>query len=131
MGPLGWPEMIFIFLLAMLLFGPKKLPEIGRTVGRALTQFREASNELKSTVDQHLKSLEQEVKVEPWRSSLEQYMASTHASPSDFHYQNSYGSGTPHSAAGAPSLATAPVPEIAEMHSVPAQWTAANETAAL
>src|SRR5438876_1045489 len=47
MGPLGYPEMIFIFFLALILFGPKKLPELGRTVGKALTEFRRASTELK------------------------------------------------------------------------------------
>ena len=50
LGTLGTPELVFIFLLALLLFGPKKLPEIGRTVGKALTEFRRASNELKVNV---------------------------------------------------------------------------------
>ena len=59
----GTPEMIFIFLLALVLFGPKKLPEIGRTVGRAITEFRKASNELKSTFDREVRALEQEAKL--------------------------------------------------------------------
>ena len=59
-GTLGTPEMIFIFLLALVLFGPKELPELGRKVGRALTEFRRASNELKSTFDRELKTLEAE-----------------------------------------------------------------------
>jgi sec-independent protein translocase protein TatA len=59
-GTLGAQEMMFIFLLALLLFGPKKLPEIGRTIGKALTEFRRASNELKSTFEREMKSLEQE-----------------------------------------------------------------------
>ena len=42
MGPLGVPEMMVIFLLALVLFGPKKLPELGRTLGKALTEFRRA-----------------------------------------------------------------------------------------
>ena len=50
MGPLGWPETVFIFFLALILFGPKKLPELGRTVGKALTEFRRASTELKATL---------------------------------------------------------------------------------
>jgi TatA/E family protein of Tat protein translocase len=49
MGPLDWPEIVFIFVLALLLFGPKKLPELGRTLGRAMTEIRRASNELKAT----------------------------------------------------------------------------------
>jgi sec-independent protein translocase protein TatA len=60
MGPLGWQEMAFIFVLALLLFGPKKLPEIGRTLGKAITEFKRASNELKATFDRELSSLERE-----------------------------------------------------------------------
>jgi sec-independent protein translocase protein TatA len=60
MGPLGWQETVLIFLLALLLFGPKKLPELGRTIGKAITEFRRASSELKSTFDREMKSLEQE-----------------------------------------------------------------------
>jgi TatA/E family protein of Tat protein translocase len=60
MGPLGWPETVFIFFLALILFGPKKLPELGKTVGKALTEFRRASNELKSTFDREMQNLEQE-----------------------------------------------------------------------
>ena len=71
MGPLGWPETVFIFFLALILFGPKKLPELGRTVGKALTEFRRASNELKSTFDREMKSLEQE--TESFREVTNQY----------------------------------------------------------
>ena len=42
MGPIGYPEMMFIFILALLLFGPKKLPELGKTLGKALTEFNRA-----------------------------------------------------------------------------------------
>jgi sec-independent protein translocase protein TatA len=51
MGPLGWQETIFIFVLALLIFGPKKLPELGKTIGKAMTEFRRASSELRSTWD--------------------------------------------------------------------------------
>lgn len=51
MGSLGLPEMLFIFVLALLIFGPKKLPEIGRTVGKGLSEFRKASGELKRTLN--------------------------------------------------------------------------------
>ena len=50
MGPLGVPETIFIFVLALLIFGPKKLPELGKTIGKAMTEFRRASSELKANV---------------------------------------------------------------------------------
>jgi TatA/E family protein of Tat protein translocase len=60
MGPLGWQETVFIFVLALLLFGPKKLPELGRTIGKAITEFRRASNELKATFDREMSNLERE-----------------------------------------------------------------------
>jgi len=70
-GTLGTPEMIFIFLLALVLFGPKELPELGRKVGRALTEFRRASNELKSTFDQELRTLEADANLKDVRKDLQ------------------------------------------------------------
>jgi len=52
--------MMFIFVLALLLFGPKKLPELGRTVGKAIAEFRRAQSELKATFDREMKNLERE-----------------------------------------------------------------------
>jgi TatA/E family protein of Tat protein translocase len=60
MGPIGVQEMIFIFLLALVLFGPKKLPELGRMLGRAITEFRRAQSELKATFDREMLNLERE-----------------------------------------------------------------------
>jgi sec-independent protein translocase protein TatA len=68
---LGPQEMVFIFLLALVLFGPKELPELGRKVGRALTEFRRASNELKSTFDRELKTLEAETNLKDVRNDLQ------------------------------------------------------------
>lgn len=60
MGPVGWQEMVIIFVVALVLFGPKKLPELGRTIGKAISEFRRASNELKSTFEREMQSLERE-----------------------------------------------------------------------
>ena len=60
MGTLGVQEMVVIFLLALVLFGPKKLPELGRTIGKALTEFRRASSDLKATFEREMQSLERE-----------------------------------------------------------------------
>jgi len=58
MGPLGVPEMLFILVLILLIFGPKRLPEMGRMVGKGLGEFRRASNELKRSIQTEL-SLEE------------------------------------------------------------------------
>ena len=50
-GPLGMPELILIFVVAMLLFGPRQLPQIGKSIGRALGEFRRASNEFKRSIE--------------------------------------------------------------------------------
>lgn len=50
-GSLGMPEILFILVLALLIFGPKRLPEMGRTLGRGLREFRRATNDLKRTVE--------------------------------------------------------------------------------
>jgi len=59
-GTLGVPEIAVIFILALVLFGPKKLPELGRTIGKAMTEFRRASNDLKATFDREMQTLERE-----------------------------------------------------------------------
>ncbi len=60
MGTLGIQEMVVIFFLALVLFGPKKLPELGRTIGKAITEFRRASNDLKATFEREMHTLERE-----------------------------------------------------------------------
>jgi sec-independent protein translocase protein TatA len=49
MGSLGMQEIIIIFVLALIVFGPRKLPELGKTIGKGLAEFKKASNELKQT----------------------------------------------------------------------------------
>lgn len=60
MGPVGVQEMIVIFLVALVLFGPKKLPELGKTIGKAISEFRRAQSELKATFETHMRELERE-----------------------------------------------------------------------
>jgi sec-independent protein translocase protein TatA len=59
-GTLGVQEMIVIFVIALVLFGPKKLPELGRTIGKAITEFRRASNDLKASFEREMQTLERE-----------------------------------------------------------------------
>ena len=60
---LGIGEIIFIFVMALLLFGPKKLPEIGRTLAKVMSDFKSASNEFKSTLEAEVAKLEEETKL--------------------------------------------------------------------
>lgn len=57
---MGFSETIFLFFLALLIFGPKKLPEIARQVGKALNEFKRASNEFKSQLASEISQLELE-----------------------------------------------------------------------
>lgn len=98
MGPLGVQEMIVIFLIALVLFGPKKLPELGRTIGKAITEFRRAQSELKATFEHHMKELEKEnesIKEVTQSYTTEIY---NHYDPnqydSPYYDSDAYGSGT-------------------------------------
>lgn len=116
MGPLGWQETVFIFVLALLLFGPKKLPELGRTLGKAITEFRRASSELKATFDRELSSLERE--HESIKEVTSSYVPDTYSQNYnyDYNYDSSYydGSTSYDSAATATSTVGASATEGAE-----------------
>jgi sec-independent protein translocase protein TatA len=64
LGSIGMPELIIIFVIALIIFGPRKLPELGRSLGKSIAEFKKASNELKST-------LEEEIRLEEQRSTIE------------------------------------------------------------
>ena len=53
-GSIGGPELIVIFVVALLIFGPRKLPELGRSVGRGLAEFRKAATDLRETLDREV-----------------------------------------------------------------------------
>ncbi len=63
MGSLGAEEMVAIFIVALLLFGPKELPKLGRTIGKAMTEFRRAQSELKTTFNREMQNLERETGI--------------------------------------------------------------------
>ncbi|MFQ5791978.1 MAG: Sec-independent protein translocase protein TatB [Acidobacteriota bacterium] len=64
-GPIGMPELIIIFIIALIVFGPRKLPDLGKSLGKSLAEFRRASNDLRNT-------LEEEIQVEETRKDLEE-----------------------------------------------------------
>ena len=61
-GPLGMQEMLIILVVALIVFGPRKLPQIGKTLGKSIAEFRSTSTELRST-------LEREVQMEEFRAA--------------------------------------------------------------
>ena len=65
-GSIGMPELIIIFMIALIIFGPRKLPELGRSLGKSLGEFKRASNELRNTLDEEIR-LEEQRTAEPAR----------------------------------------------------------------
>jgi len=55
-GSIGVPELLFILAIALLIFGPKKLPEVGRSIGRALREFRKTSDEIKEKIEEEIQA---------------------------------------------------------------------------
>jgi sec-independent protein translocase protein TatA len=58
-GSIGMPELIIILVIALIIFGPRKLPELGKSLGRSLNEFKKASNDLQNTLEQEIKIEEQ------------------------------------------------------------------------
>jgi TatA/E family protein of Tat protein translocase len=59
-GSIGMPELIIILVIALIIFGPRKLPELGRSLGRSIGEFKRASNELRSTLEEEIRVEEQQ-----------------------------------------------------------------------
>ena len=58
-GSIGMPELIIILVIALIIFGPRKLPELGKSLGRSLNEFKKASTDLQNTLEQEIKIEEQ------------------------------------------------------------------------
>jgi TatA/E family protein of Tat protein translocase len=58
-GSIGMPELIIILVIALIIFGPRKLPELGRSLGRSIGEFKRASNELRNTLEEEIRIEEQ------------------------------------------------------------------------
>jgi TatA/E family protein of Tat protein translocase len=85
MGSLGWPEILVILVIALIVFGPRKLPELGKTLGQSLAQFRRASEDFK-------RQWEEEVETERRRldTPTTAVAQSSYASESVEHQQNDF-----------------------------------------
>jgi sec-independent protein translocase protein TatA len=58
-GSIGMPELIIIMVIALIIFGPRKLPELGKSLGRSINEFKRASSDLQNTLEQEIKLEEQ------------------------------------------------------------------------
>jgi TatA/E family protein of Tat protein translocase len=76
MGSLGWQEILVIFILALIIFGPRKLPELGKSLGKGLAEFKRASNELKQT-------WEEEVRLDKEKEEMSQILKDSAINPSE------------------------------------------------
>ena len=61
MGSLGFSEMLMIFVIALLVFGPKKLPELGKSLGKGIREFKKATDELKSSWEDQVKDISEPI----------------------------------------------------------------------
>lgn len=73
-GSIGMPELIIIFVIALIIFGPRKLPELGKSLGKSIAEFKRASNELRNTLDE-------EIRIEEQRTAQAAAQAPRPASP--------------------------------------------------
>jgi Tat protein translocase TatB subunit len=66
-GTLGGPELFLIFVVALIVFGPRKLPEIGKSLGKMMGEFRRASNEFRSTIESEVEAekIRESMRIEP------------------------------------------------------------------
>jgi TatA/E family protein of Tat protein translocase len=94
-GTIGVQEMVVIFIVALVLFGPKKLPELGRTIGKALTEFRRASTDLKASFEREMHNLEREAELEKTKAEVKSALPA--ASEYDYSYTE-FGEYSPDSA---------------------------------
>ena len=116
MGPVGVQEMMVIFLVALVLFGPKKLPELGKTIGKAITEFRRAQSELKATFETHMRELEKESDSikEITRSYTNEITNHYTGYDSSYYDSGAIGAGSPSTEAN-PSTVSVPAPQGAEL----------------
>jgi sec-independent protein translocase protein TatA len=63
-GSIGMPELIIIFVIALIIFGPRKLPELGKSLGKSIAEFKRASNELRNTLEEEIRLDEQRPKTQ-------------------------------------------------------------------
>ena len=74
-GSIGMPELIIILVIALIIFGPRKLPELGRSLGRSIGEFKRASNELRNTLEEEIRIEEQRDQRDAMRAEQDSAVA--------------------------------------------------------
>lgn len=111
-GTLGGPELFLIFVVALIVFGPRKLPEIGKSLGKMMGEFRRASNEFRSTIENEVEAekIRESMRIEPPR--VDPAPAPTSPAPAEEAASTAGESPAPADEAGAPAgESTAPADE--------------------
>jgi sec-independent protein translocase protein TatA len=80
-GSIGMPELIIILVIALIIFGPRKLPELGRSLGRSIGEFKKASNELRSTLEEEIRIEEQRDQRAATRAEQDSAIAAAASTP--------------------------------------------------
>jgi sec-independent protein translocase protein TatB len=111
-GGMSFGDSIFIFVLALLIFGPKKLPEIARQVGKALNEFKRASNEFKAQIQSEIDQLEVQEKVQEKKKKEEEQKILPPAEPPP---------GAVHSSLYSPRPEASPSAEVSPEPPVPSE----------
>jgi sec-independent protein translocase protein TatA len=80
-GSIGMPELIIIFIIALIVFGPRKLPELGRSLGRGIAEFKKASNDFQRTLEEEIRLEEHRPTAAPKPAVPSEVPASPTVSP--------------------------------------------------
>jgi sec-independent protein translocase protein TatA len=81
LGSIGMPELILIFIVALIVFGPKKLPEIGKSLGKGLAEFKKASDDFKQSIQREVDGLKETATIEASKTGIPP--ASSSPAPAD------------------------------------------------
>ncbi len=80
-GSIGMPELIIIFVIALIIFGPRKLPELGKSLGKSIAEFKKASNELRNTLEEEIRLEEQKETTAKQAAAAQATVAQTPPAP--------------------------------------------------
>ncbi len=92
---LGIPELLVIFVIALIVFGPKKLPDLGRSIGRAMAEFKKAADEFQDSVREEMKEVEKTANVKEEMKQIEQQVAQLGQPASEVKEEQPAQTGTP------------------------------------